>query len=60
MTSATGAFSSAFGINLHMGMGLDYLLEQDIALSTVIRANFAPPVQSFFLSWPIFQVRYLF
>lgn len=60
MSSATAAFSSSFGVNLHMGMGVDYLLEPDIVLSTIIRANFAPPVQTFFLSWPVFQIRYLF
>ncbi len=60
MSSATAGFNSTFGINLHMGMGVDYLLESDLALSTIIRANFAPPVQTFFLSWPVLQVRYLF
>lgn len=60
ITAGSSAFSSAVGVAIHVGMGVDYLLEPDLALSTIVRACFAPPVQTFFLSWPVFQVRYLF
>ncbi len=60
ITSATAAFSSSFGLALHVGMGAEYLLSNNLALSSVVRANFAPPVQGFFLSWPVIQGRYLF
>jgi hypothetical protein len=56
MSSAT----NGIGFLFHLGMGVDYLLEADLAISTVVRACFAPPIQSFFLSWPIVQLRYLF
>ncbi len=60
LAAGSAAFASAVGVAIHVGMGVDYLLEPDLAISTIIRANFAPPVQTFFLSWSIFQVRYLF
>ncbi len=56
MSSAT----QGIGFLFHVGMGVDYLLEEDVAISSVVRACFAPPVQAFFLAWPILQVRYLF
>lgn len=59
-TAATASFSSMFGVALHLGMGVEYLLNHDLALSTVVRANFSPPVTGMFLSWPFLQIRYLF
>jgi hypothetical protein len=58
--AASKGFGSSFGVLIHMGMGVDYLVTPDVAISSVVRANFAPPVQGFFLSWPFIQVRYLF
>lgn len=60
ITAGSSSFASSVGLAIHVGMGVDYLLEPDLAISTLVRANFAPPVQTFFLSWPILQVRYLF
>ncbi len=60
VAASTVAAASKFGIALHVGMGVDWLFEPNIAFSTIVRACFAPPAQTFFLSWPIFQVRYLF
>jgi hypothetical protein len=39
-------------------MGVDYQIEHGIAIGTMIRANFAPPLQTFFLSWPIVVGRF--
>jgi hypothetical protein len=60
IASGTKGFSSSFGIALHVGMGVDYLLAPDLALSSIVRACFAPPLSGFFLSWPFVQLRYLF
>jgi hypothetical protein len=56
---ASSAFSSAAGVNIHFGMGVDYLLNTKIAVGTMIRANFAPPMQTFYVSWPMFMGRFL-
>ena len=52
-------FTASLGLLFHMGMGFDYLLEERLAISTVIRANFAPPIQSFIFSWPMVVVRFI-
>lgn len=60
ISAGTAGFSSNIGVALHIGMGVDWLLDPDIAIGTIVRACFGPPVQTFFLSWPILQVRYFF
>ena len=55
----SGLFSSSVGVHVLAGMGFDYLLDRNISVGTTVRLNFAPPVKSFFLSWPIVVVRIL-
>lgn len=47
-----------YGFAAHFGMGFDYALpDSDITLGTMIRINFAPPLEAFFLSWPLIVAR---
>jgi hypothetical protein len=59
LVASSGLFSGSIGILLHVGMGFDFLLDEKLSLGTIIRANFAPPIQTFVFSWPIFTVRYI-
>ena len=55
---ASGVTTSSFGIHILAGMGLDYFIDKDMSVGTMVRLNFAPPLKAFFLSWPIIVVRY--
>lgn len=55
---ASSAFASSVGVHILVGMGVDYFVDKDIAIGTMIRANLAPPVKTFFLSWPIIVGRF--
>ena len=59
VAAASKLFSGSIGILLHIGMGFDFLVDEKLALGTIIRANFAPPIQTFVFSWPIFTIRYI-
>ena len=52
------AASSAVGVHIMFGMGVDYVIDSRLRLGTVVRANLAPPMDTFFLSWPIIMARY--
>lgn len=54
---ASSSFASSVGVHIMMGMGLDYQIDHEFTLGTMIRANFAPPLKTFFLSWPLFLAR---
>ncbi len=45
------------GAHIMMGMGFDYIIDKHFSLGTMVRANFAPPMDTFFLSWPIMLAR---
>lgn len=47
------------GILIHVGMGVDYLIDRGISVGTVITANFAPPADPFILSWPLVVGRFV-
>lgn len=47
------------GVHIGVGMGFDYKIDNTLSIGTMIRGNFAPPVDTFFLSWPIFLVRFV-
>jgi hypothetical protein len=59
MAIASAGYNSSVGVNIHFGIGFDYQIDPDIAVGTMIRANFAPPLKTFYLSWPIFLGRFL-
>ncbi len=50
--------ASSVGIHIMFGMGVDYVIDSRLRLGTVVRANLAPPMDDFFLSWPIIIARY--
>lgn len=55
---ASASVGSAVGIHILLGMGLDYIIDRDISIGTMIRANFAPPLTTFFASWPLIVARF--
>jgi hypothetical protein len=59
LTLASSLFSSAVGVHILAGMGFDYILDKRTSIGTMIRLNFSPPLQSFFLSWPMVTMRFL-
>ncbi len=56
--SGTAGGTSSVGIHIGVGIGVDFKVDQGIELGTMIRANFAPPLKDFFLSWPIVVGRF--
>ncbi len=59
MAFATSAFlTSSVGILIHLGMGVDYQVDPNFSVGTLFRANIAPPLDSFFLSWPLVIARF--
>lgn len=56
---ASSLFSSSAGVHIGAGMGFDYVLDKRTVLGTMIRLNFSPPLNSFFLTWPIITMRFL-
>jgi len=58
LAMASSLFGSSLGIHVLMGIGVDYLIDRDISIGTMIRMNFAPPLKTFFLSWPMIVARF--
>jgi hypothetical protein len=57
---ASGSFSgNNVGVAIHGGMGFDYQIDASTAVGTMLRVNFAPPIKSFFISWPLIIGRFL-
>ena len=46
------------GLLIHVGMGMDYQIDPNFAVGTLFRINMAPPLDSFFLSWPVIIARF--
>lgn len=63
--SVEGAFGIAFasgsgdnvGVHIMFGGGIEYQIDRDWSLGTTIRFNFAPPMDTFFVSWPLLVAR---
>jgi len=56
---ASGMFDGSLGVNLHLGLGFDYLIKREMAIGTVFRMNFAPPLKSSYLMWQIIAFRFV-
>ncbi len=56
---ASGILSKSFGVHILTGIGVDYVLSKDMTIGTMLRLNFAPPLQGFFISWPLITARFL-
>lgn len=50
--------SSNVGVHIMMGMGAEYVINSGISVGTVVRANLCPPLDTFFVSWPIVLGRF--
>lgn len=59
---ATGSagYAANLGFHIHGGLGIEYLWDADTAIGSIVRTNFAPPLQDFFVSWSILHIRFLF
>lgn len=51
--AAASGFVDSFGVHLHIAGGIDYHVSHSFSVGSLIRLNFAPPIDTFFLSWPI-------
>lgn len=56
---ASAILSKSFGVHILTGIGVDYVLSKDMTVGTMLRLNFAPPLQGFFISWPLLTARFL-
>lgn len=45
------------GVHIMFGMGADYMIDNALSVGTSFRVNLAPPLDTFFLSWPLAVVR---
>ncbi|MBY0370917.1 hypothetical protein K2X33_09540 [bacterium] len=58
--TASRTYNATLGFEIHGGMGIEYLWDSGLAIGTMVRANFAPPLHDFFLTWAIANARFLF
>lgn len=58
LAMASSLFGSSLGIHVLMGIGVDYIIDRNFTVGTMIRGNFAPPLKTFFLSWPMIVGRF--
>jgi hypothetical protein len=56
---ANGPFASPIGIHALLGFGIDYQITAKLTFGSMLNANIAPPVQTFFLSWPVLVGRFV-
>ena len=57
MAVASAYYTSSVGVHIMFGMGADYMIDNSLSVGTSFRVNLAPPVDTFFLSWPLVVVR---
>ena len=58
LAAASSLFSSSVGIHILAGGGVEYVYDKNLTLGSMLRLNFAPPLKSMFLSWPMIIARY--
>lgn len=58
IAAASGVGSSSVGLHILAGMGVDYVIDQQISIGTMVRLNFTPPLKTFFASWPLLIGRF--
>jgi hypothetical protein len=51
-------FTSSAGVHIMFGGGVDYVLNRDTSIGTMMRLNFAPPLKGVFISWPMIIGRF--
>lgn len=52
LTFASGGTGS-FGFHFHFGIGADYRLAPGISLGTMLKPSFNPPIDNFWVAWPM-------
>ena len=55
---ASSLYSSNVGVHILAAGGVDYVYDKNLTLGSMIRLNFAPPLKSMFLTWPMIIARY--
>lgn len=58
LAMASGVSNDSVGVHILVGGGFDYVYDKNLTLGSMIRFNFAPPLKSMFLSWPMIVARY--
>jgi hypothetical protein len=58
LAMASSLYASSVGVHILAGGGVDYAYDKNLTLGTMLRLNFAPPLKSMFLSWPMIIARY--
>ncbi|MFM8315199.1 MAG: hypothetical protein ACKOA8_13015 [Deltaproteobacteria bacterium] len=58
LAMASGISTSSVGIHILAGGGVEYVFDKNLTLGSMLRLNFAPPLKSMFLSWPMIIARY--
>lgn len=59
LTLANELFDQAFGVHMFAAFGIDYVIDQSTSVGTMLRFNFAPPLKSMFVTWPLLIGRFL-
>ncbi len=59
LTLSSGVFDQSIGVHLLTGFGVDMEIDDKTAVGTMIRLNFAPPLKSMFVTWPLLIGRFL-
>lgn len=58
LAMASSLYSSNVGVHILAAGGVDYVYDKNLTLGSMIRLNFAPPLKSMFLTWPMIIARY--
>ena len=52
------AAGSSVGFHFHFGIGAEYRLRPGITLATMLKPSFNPPIDNFWLAWPVLIGRF--
>lgn len=58
LATASSLYTSSVGIHILVGGGVEYVYDKNLTLGSMLRLNFAPPLKSMFLSWPMIIARF--
>jgi hypothetical protein len=58
LAMASSLSTSSVGVHLMFGGGVEYVYDKNLTLGSMLRINFAPPVESMFISWPMIIARF--
>jgi len=55
---ASSLYTSSVGVHILAGGGVEYVYDKNLTLGSMLRLNFAPPLKSMFVSWPMIIARF--